>query len=95
VAKPTKREQIIQKLTEAGYREGTTASRKYLMFIPPRGQDHKQTLWVGKAGAVRVGRTIAESFSITDGFCAQMGITSAGREALAAAEREAPDAEAH
>ena len=70
--KQTKREQIISKLQDAGYRETPSPSRKYVGFRDPK--DRFRVLWVGKAGAVRVGRTIAESFSITDGFCVQMGI---------------------
>ena len=63
MAKQTKAEQVAAKLLELGAREVTTTSRKYRRF-----DFRAQTYWVGKAGAVRVGKTITDSFSVSDQF---------------------------
>ena len=64
MAKQTKAERIAQHLTNEGYREQTSPSRKYRKFT--RGD---QTLWLGKCGTVRAGRTISDSISLS-GFAA-------------------------
>ncbi len=64
MAKQTKAERIAQHLTNEGYREQTSPSRKYRKFV--RGD---QTLWLGKCGAVRAGRTVSDSVSLS-GFAA-------------------------
>lgn len=65
MSKLTKREQAIDALTAQGYRRQSCNSTKYVKLA--KGSE---TVWVGKAGAVRVGRTIAESFSVSDRFWA-------------------------
>lgn len=63
MAKQTSRDRIIEALEGAGYRHATTNSRKYIKL--QKGSD---TLWIGKNGAVRCGKTLADSFSISDAF---------------------------
>ena len=59
----TKAEKIAALLTANGYRETTSASRKYRRFCK---QGEPRFYFVGKAGALRHGRNIAESISLTD-----------------------------
>lgn len=56
----TKRDKYMEHLRESGYREVPSGSSKYLKMV--KG-DH--VLWLGKAGAVRTGRTISSSISLT------------------------------
>jgi len=63
VAKQTKQQQALDALTAQGYRQAACNSTKYLKLT--KGSE---TVWLGKAGAVRVGRTVAESFSVSDRF---------------------------
>lgn len=68
--KQTRQETIIAELLADGYHEAFTDSRKYRKFVATKigHLDAGGTLWVGKAGAVRSGRTIGDSVSITDSF---------------------------
>ncbi len=63
MAKQTKQQQIISQLMMEGYTHAHSGSNKYAKLVKA-----DETLWVGKAGAVRCGRTISGSFSITDSF---------------------------
>ncbi len=63
MAKQTRREQVVEELKAAGYRHGATNSTKYVKMT--KGTD---TLWIGKNGAVRCGKSISDSFSISDAF---------------------------
>jgi hypothetical protein len=63
MSKPTKQQRIIIALQVEGYSITPSGSTKYVKL-----QRKGDTLWVGKAGAVRAGRTIADSISITDQF---------------------------
>lgn len=56
----TIREKLIQELKKLGAVPKETTSKKYLRFFVP---EISRTYWVGKAGALRVGPTIAESLS--------------------------------
>lgn len=60
MAKQTKADRIAQHLTNEGYLEVTSTSRKYRKFV--RGD---RTLWLGKCGAVRAGRTVSDSVSLS------------------------------
>lgn len=51
---------VIDGLVKAGYHEQNSPSRKYRKFV--KGND---TLWVGKKGALRRGRTVSESMSLS------------------------------
>ena len=62
MAKPTRREKIIELLEGRGYTQAPCTSRKYTKLTKPM----KQPYWIGKNGAVRSGRTIASSISMTD-----------------------------
>ena len=66
MARQTKQQAIIMQLATEGYHHAPSTSTKYAKLV--KGDD---TLWVGKAGAVRCGRTVSDSFSITDAFNAQ------------------------
>lgn len=62
----TKAEQVIEILKGRGAREVTSTSRKYRKFTYPNRPD--QFYWIGKAGAVRVGKTVGDSVSLTFAF---------------------------
>ena len=65
MAKPTKRELISRKLEQRGYRLNLRRSTsKYDCYTTQDDRDNPY--WIGKAGAVRVGRTITDSLSVTD-----------------------------
>lgn len=59
----TKAEQVIKYLMGKGAREVTSNSRKYRKFSYPGRGD--KFYFVGKAGALRVGRTVGESVSVS------------------------------
>lgn len=62
MSKRTKAERIAEYLTGKGYREVASSSRKYRKFV----RDHDlNAMWVGKCGAVRVGRTVSDSISLS------------------------------
>ena len=58
--KQTKVERMADKLAAIGYRETSSPSRKYRKFTR-----NEHTLWLGKCGAVRSGRTVGESISLS------------------------------
>lgn len=61
----TRREIIVEYLKQQGVRQiQPSRSYKYLQFETPKGT----TYWVGKAGAVRRGRTVTGSVSLTGFF---------------------------
>ena len=74
MAKPTKQQQALEALETQGYRRQSCNSTKYIKLA--KGAE---TVWLGKAGAVRVGRTIADSFSVSDRLTS--GPCPAGRQA--------------
>ena len=51
MSKQTKQERALDALTEQGYRRQACNSTKYVKL-----QKGSETVWVGKAGAVRVSR---------------------------------------
>lgn len=59
----TLRDRVIEKLKARGCRELPSPSRKYRKFTYPQSSD--RFYWVGKAGALRIGRTVGESFSVS------------------------------
>ena len=61
--KLTNREAVVLWLQEAGFEQVVSTSRKYLKLV--KGE---QTVWVGKAGAIRKGPSISKSYSATDRF---------------------------
>lgn len=73
MAKPTKTEQVIAKLQELGYVESKASGRKHRCFTHPKMSEDRK-VFVGKAGAVRIGRCVTDSFSYTDRFYARYGI---------------------
>lgn len=58
----TKQEQIVKMLEAKGCRPVRSTSVKYLKFTRP-GSD--TFYWVGKNGALRAGKTVADSISLT------------------------------
>ena len=59
----TKADRMIRFLTEGlGMKEVVSSRHKYKKFISKRGG----TYWVGRKGGVRGGRTINDSYSLTD-----------------------------
>ena len=62
MAKQTKQEQVIKYLETKGCRPVKSNSVKYLKFTRP-GSD--TFYWVGKNGALRAGKSIADSISLT------------------------------
>ena len=52
-------------LEAMGYRVTDTRSAKYVAMNKPGLPRHK-TLWLGRSGAVRVGRTVSGSVPISD-----------------------------
>jgi len=73
MAKLTKTEQVIAKLQELGYTETQTRGRKYRCFTHPKMSEDRK-VFVGNAGAVRIGRCITQSFSHTERFHAKYAI---------------------
>lgn len=61
--KKTLADKVIDFLIEKGMKEVPSKSRKYRTFSPPNRDDF---YFVGKKGAVRVGKTSSKSFSISD-----------------------------
>ncbi len=60
--KLTKREIIVEYLKQLGAEQVMNSrSQKYLQFVTLKGT----TYWIGKAGAVRKGRTVTGSVSLT------------------------------
>lgn len=57
----SRREVAIRFYESIGYKQVPTTSTKYVKLYYK-----KVTLWIGKLGAVRCGRTVSESYSITD-----------------------------
>lgn len=64
--KKTFKERLEAGLKAMGYREvpAGTGSRKYTVFVKDDSKPGK--LFVGKAGALRSGRTVSDSFSVGD-----------------------------
>lgn len=60
MAKQTIQQQVAAKLVEAGYREVFERTRKYRVFS--NGSERKY--YLGKSGAVRVGRTATDNLAI-------------------------------
>jgi len=71
MAKLTKTQQVINKLLELGYTETQTGGRKHRCFTHPK---MSEKVFVGNAGAVRIGRCITQSFSHTERFHAKYAI---------------------
>lgn len=71
----TKAERAIKFLIDRGSREISSSSRKYHKLTCPGKPD--RFYWVGKAGAVRVGRTAGDSISVTDIVARQIERASA------------------
>lgn len=59
----TLQDRIIEKLKARGCQELQSSSSKYRKFTHPKYAD--RFYWVGKAGALRVGRTVGESVSVS------------------------------
>jgi hypothetical protein len=59
MAKQTKEQENERRILTAGYQEVASSSRKYRKFVK-----NDRTLWLGKHGAVRTGRTVSESISV-------------------------------
>ena len=67
---PTLTERTINFLTAGlNMKEVKSSSRKYRTF---RSSTSKRNYYVGKAGAVRAGKTVSDSFSITEQVHANM-----------------------
>ena len=69
---PTVHERMVAFLLAKGGVEQKSGSRKYRKFMVPSGDVY----WVGKMGALRKGRTISSSFSVSldaNKFLAQRG----------------------
>jgi len=58
----TKQDTIARFLTLKGYQEGPCKSRKYRQFTKP---DYHWSYFLGKAGAVRKGKTASSSISVS------------------------------
>jgi len=54
----TQREKLVAQLTKQGYHEVASRSTKYVVLT----KDNLAFFYVGKAGALRYGRTVAESY---------------------------------
>lgn len=67
--KQTKADQLAAMLEANGYREIRGTSRKYRKFTK---SSDGMFYFVGKAGALRHGRNIAESISLTDYYAARL-----------------------
>jgi hypothetical protein len=65
MAKKTKAQRIVEYLERHGYCEVPFRSKKYRAFRKP-GKD--TYTFVGKAGAVRAGRTVSDSVSVSHLF---------------------------
>ena len=63
MGKKTLTQRVVNYLGEVGYEEADSPSRKYRKFV--RKDRPGAFLWVGKAGAVRCGRTSSQSISVT------------------------------
>ena len=61
MATQTRRDKLVEALTNEGFRLAACNSQKYLKMV--RGST---TYWIGKNGAVRSGKTISNSISLTD-----------------------------
>lgn len=62
--KLTLQERVVRYLVEGvGMKEAPSRSRKYRKFI---FTDLERAYWVGRKGAVRVGKTVSNSISLTD-----------------------------
>lgn len=62
--KQTKAEKIIQELLKWGCKEVASKSRKYRQFKRPNFDNY---YFVGRHGALRVGKTVSNSVSLTKG----------------------------
>ena len=71
MSKPTRQEQVVAALAARGCREVASGSRRYRKFSNPEG---RLALYVGQQGAVRVGRTVSDSVSVTDAWHRYLGI---------------------
>ena len=71
MSKPTKQQQVVAALVGRGCREVASGSKRYRKFANPDG---RLPLYVGKQGAVRIGRTVADSVSVTDAWHRHLGI---------------------
>lgn len=59
----TRQETIVQYLTQAGCREVKSSSRKYRQFTSPKRPG--SFYYVGRQGAIRRGRSVSSSISLT------------------------------
>ena len=57
------RDKIIAGLQQLGYKRVPTKSRKYVAMEAMTSQGFPRRVFIGSKGAVRVGKTISESFS--------------------------------
>tara|TARA_Y100000310_G_C20120687_1_gene551292 strand:+ start:247 stop:474 length:228 start_codon:yes stop_codon:yes gene_type:complete len=73
MAKQTQRDKVKAALENAGYHEAASNSRKYIKMVHPRDPNGVLAYWLGKSGGVRKGRTIGDSFSVTDQMKAYIG----------------------
>lgn len=58
-----KSDKVIALITKRGAREVKSTSSKYRKFTVPNRPD--TFYWVGKNGALRVGKTVSDSLSLT------------------------------
>lgn len=64
MTKQTKQQQICSKLESAGYQKDRMAkTAKYIVYLIPNSD---KKYFVGKNGALRKGKNIADSISLTD-----------------------------
>ena len=61
----TKREKVIARLVAAGCKEVPSKSRKYQTFTRNTNTDACPFWFVGKNGALRTGKTVSGSVSVT------------------------------
>jgi hypothetical protein len=64
VGKVTMKQRIMRMLTQQGAKEEPSPSSKYVKMVSAMGT----VLWIGKQGAVRSGKVISRSYSLTDKF---------------------------
>lgn len=67
MVKRTIRQQLIDGLVAIGFKpHNDSPSRKYVTFVHPRPQG--SFIYVGKAGALRAGRTVSTSMALSDDY---------------------------
>ena len=62
-----KADKVVEWLLSLGATELESSSKKYRKFTSPFGHDKEKGVfaWVGRKGAVRLGRTLKESVSVS------------------------------